>query len=499
MGQHYDSLKLRLAEAQDLRRASAVLGWDQETYMPEKGVDERSEQLSTLGRLAHETFTSPATGKLLREAAKEEDVQKNRVKSAVVRVNQYDYTLSKKIPADFVAQMSKAQSQGTTAWARARKENNFPAFAPYLKKNVENARRVADYLGWTDHPYDALLNSYERGAKTAEVRAVFAGLREQLVPLVKAITANASRVSDAPVNGKFPKAAQEEFARLAATQIGYDFSRGQLSYTNHPFCTTFGHDDVRITSRADETFFNTMFFGVLHESGHAMYEQGVSKVWARTGLDDGTSMAVHESQSRMWENQVGRSREFWQWAYPILQTHMPQFKKVKQENFYKAINKVEPSLIRVEADEVTYSLHIMIRFEMEIALIEGSLKTKDVPEAWNAKYHEYLGITPPNDAQGCLQDIHWSSGLMGYFPTYALGSILSAQLFETAEKKHPGLRQEFAQGKFDTLLAWLNKNVHEPGRSLTPGELIQKATGRPLDVAPYMAYLTSKYGDIYGL
>jgi carboxypeptidase Taq len=499
MSKPFDALTARLAEIADLNSATAVLAWDQETYMPHGAANSRSFQLSTLSKLSHELFTAPATAKLLKQAAAEPNVAKSKVKAAILRVAQTDYTKAKKLPTEFVAEVARTTSQAQHAWVDARKNKDFAAFAPWLKKNVALAQRTADYLGWQDHPYDALLNEYEPGMKTREVRAIFADLREQTVPLVRAIAANASKVSDAPIHGKFDKRAQEEFAMRAAKQIGYDMARGRLDYTAHPFCTSFAIDDVRITSRSDESFFNPMFFGVLHETGHAMYEQGVDHIYARTPVASGTSLGIHESQSRMWENLVGRSREFWQFHYPLLQQTLPHFKKVSPENFYKAINKVSPSLIRVEADEVTYNMHIMVRLEMELAMIEGKLNIKDVPEAWNAKYTEYLGVTPSNDAEGCLQDIHWSGGGIGYFSTYSLGNLYSVQLFDAAEQAIPDLRQQFARGEYGALLGWLRKNVHQYGRALLPNELIKKATGKPLSAAPYVAYLRRKFGDIYGL
>lgn len=499
MGTAFSQLKARLAEVRDLDYAGSVLNWDQETHMPPAGIHGRSEQLATLSKLSHETFTAPLTGRLLKQAAAESDVTRSRAKSAIVRVAQRDYAQAKKLPTDFVAEVTRHQSQAQQAWARARKANDFKSFAPWLKKSFDYARRQADYLGWKEHPYDALLDVYEPGATAALIRTLFADLRAQQVPLVKAIQAHADRVSDDCLRREYPKAAQEAFAIEAAKRVGYSFERGRMDYTAHPFCTNFSRDDVRITTRADERFFNPMFFSVLHEAGHAMYEQGVSPIWARTPVGSGASLGVHESQSRMWENLVGRSRPFWIFMYPHLQRHLPAFADVPLETFYKAINRSKPTLIRVEADEVTYNLHIMVRFELELALLEGKLRVKDVPDAWNAKYDEYLGLRPPTDADGCLQDIHWSMGLIGYFPTYTLGNLMSVQLFEAARRDIPDLQRQFTKGKFDALLAWMNQHVHQHGRSLQPNELISKATGQRPTAAPYLAYLRAKYSDIYGL
>jgi carboxypeptidase Taq len=499
MTNNFDALKARMAEISDLRAAESVLSWDQETYMPAGGANDRAFQLSTLAKMTHEMHVSPATGKLLKAAASEPAVQKDAKKAAFIRVAQRDYGLAKKLPADFVAEMNHTRALAQQAWIGARKANDFKAFEPWLRKNVDFARRTADYLGYKQHPYDALLDQYEPAMTAAEVESIFADLREQTVPLVHAIAQSKMQITNDVLQGQFAKADQEAFASDVARQIGYDFSRGRLDYTAHPFCTNFGRDDVRITTRVDEQFFNTLLFSVLHEAGHAMYEQGIAPAFNRTPLGGGASLAVHESQSRMWENLVGRSRAFWTFFYPQLQARFKSFKRVPFEKFYRAINRVQPSLIRIEADELTYNMHIMIRFELEQAMLDGRLKTKELPEAWNAKYGAYLGITPPNNAQGCMQDTHWAIGLIGYFPTYSLGNILSVQLFEAAKQAHPDLEEQFARGEFGALLGWLNKHVHQHGRRFTPRELIVKATGKPLTAEPYVAYLQAKFGAIYGV
>jgi carboxypeptidase Taq len=499
MGNNFEALKTRMAEVSDLNFASSVLSWDQETYMPEGGAEDRAYQLSTLSKLTHEMQIAPATGKLIKSAAGEADVQKDAKKAAFIRVAQRDYNLLKKLPADFVAEMNRTRSLSQQAWIRARKASDFKAFEPWLRKMFDYSRRAADYLGYKEHPYDALLDTYEPEMTAGEVEAIFANLREQTVPLVHAIAQSKVQITDDVLRGQFAKAEQEAFASEVAKQIGYDFQRGRLDYTAHPFCTNFGRDDVRITTRVDEQFFNTLLFSVLHEAGHGMYEQGIAPAFNRTPLGGGASLAVHESQSRMWENLVGRSRAFWTFFYPQLQARFKHFKRVPFEKFYRAINRVQPSLIRIEADELTYNMHIMIRFELELALLAGKMKTSELPEAWNAKYKDYLGITPPSDAMGCMQDTHWAIGLIGYFPTYSLGNILSVQLFEAVKKAHPDLEEQFARGEFGALLSWLNKNVHQHGRRFTPRELIKKATGRPLTAEPYVAYLKSKFGEIYGV
>ena len=499
MGKKFKQLKERLGEIADLGHATAVLGWDQETYMPNGAAHGRSEQLGTLSKLTHEMFVAPATLKLLKDAATVPEVLKRGTSAAIVRQTTEDYRRARKLPADFVAEISRTASQAQHAWMDARKKSDFKLFASWLKKNVVIAQRTAEYLGYTEHPYDALLDQYEPGMKTSEVHSIFADLRTKTVPLIRAVAARADRVGDTAIHQHFDKGAQERFGRLAAERVGYDFNRGRVDYTTHPFCTTFGIDDVRITTRIDEEFFNPYLFGMLHEVGHALYEQGVDRAYDRTPLASGASLGLHESQSRMWENLVGRGREFWQFMWPDFVQHFPQMNDVGIDAFYDAINKVVPSFIRVEADELTYNMHIMVRFEMEVAMVEGGLKVKDIPEVWNQKYHDYLGITPPTAALGCLQDTHWAGTGIGYFSTYSLGNIISAQLFQTAEKDIPNLRTGFATGQFKPLLDWLRKHVHQHGRRYKPQELVKRVTGSTIDATAYIAYLTAKYSDIYGL
>lgn len=467
--------------------------------MPPGASKGRSEQLGTLSKLSHAMFTDPETEQLLKRAGAEAGIAKSAKKIAIVNVAMRDYEQARRVPSEFVAEIARANSQATHAWIEARKKSDFGLFAPWLKKNFELAKRLADYLGYQDHVYDALLDQYEPGMKTAEVVRIFSDLRNQTVPLVKTIVAHRDRVSDDCLHGHFDKHTQESFAKTVAAQLGYDFNRGRADYTAHPFCAHFGIDDVRITTRTDETFFNTMFFSVMHEVGHAMYEQGVSYDYERTPTGTGCSLGLHESQSRMWENLVCRSRESWLYFYPKLCEVLPGFKDVPFATFYKAINKVEPSLVRIEADEVTYNLHIMVRFEMETALLEGKLKIKDVPEAWNEKYRSYMGLIPTNDAVGCLQDIHWSSGLIGYFPTYTLGNLISVQLFESAQKDIPDLSQQFMRGEFQSILMWMRKHVHQHGRRFLPNQLIKRATGKELSAKPYIKYLFRKFSDVYDL
>jgi carboxypeptidase Taq len=373
-------------------------------------------------------------------------------------------------------------------------------FAPCLQTTIDLSRRRAEYLGYEERPYDALLDIFEPGMKSSQVAAIFDRLKAQLVPLVRAIADRTDRVSDAPVHRPFDEVKQEEFGLMIAAAIGYDFSRGRQDRAVHPFETAFSRDDVRITTRFETDFLNPSLFGTMHEAGHAMYEQGIGESLEGTLLGRGASSSLHESQSRLWENLVGRSRGFWHHFYPRLRETFPEtLQEVDLDRFYQAINKVEPSLIRVEADEVTYTLHIMLRFEMEMGLMDGSISTEDAPGIWREKHEEYLGIVPPNDRLGILQDIHWSSALLGYFPTYALGTMLSVQLYNCALAAHPEISAEIEQGRFDALRAWLTQNVYRHGRKYQPLELIERVTGEQIQTEPYVSYLKSKFGEIYGL
>jgi len=502
MGEAYNALKARLADYTHFDQAASLLSWDQETYMPAGAVVDRGEQLATLRKFSHELFVAPRTGKLLRDAAKEDIVAGNpdSDEASIVRVVTRDYKKERKIPVEFVTELERTRAQSHQAWIEARKASDFKLFQPWLTKMVDFARRYADLQGYKEHPYDALLDRFEPDMRTSAVRKTFAELREGQVPLARAISAKAGTISDAVLHGFFPREKQIAFATTVSKQFGYDYNHGRMDFAAHPFETSFSARDVRITTRLDETFFNMMLFGTMHETGHALYEQGVSPVFAHTPLEHGVSLGIHESQSRMWENLIGRSLEFWQHFYPELQAVFPErFRAVTLHDFYRAINRVYPSFIRVEADEVTYNLHIMVRFELELELIEGALKVHDLPEAWNARYHDYLGITPMTDAIGVLQDTHWSIGLIGYFATYSIGNLVSVQLFEQAEKDVPDLHGHIQCGEFAPLLDWLRQNIHQYGRKYTPDQLIRRITGKPLSAQPYLSYLKNKYSELYGL
>jgi len=493
-------LKTYLADVVRLQQTLALLGWDQQTYMPPGGVAARAEQVATLSRIAHEKFVSDETGRLLQEAASELDGQGyDSDEAALVRVVQHDYDLETRIPTRLVEEIARTTIQAHEIWANAREGNNFAAFAPILEKIYDLMRQQAQALGYTDRMYDALLDRYEPHMKTADVERLFDGLRQELVPFVAAIFERLDAVDAKPIHQDFDVDRQAEFGLKVIKQLGYDMTRGRQDKSVHPFTTGFSVNDVRITTRYMPDYLPAALFGSIHEAGHAMYEQGSAQSLEGTPLAGGTSLGVHESQSRLWENIVGRSRGFWHHFYPELQRVFPdQLGKVDVEQFYRAINFVSRSLIRVEADEVTYNLHIMLRFELENALLEEKLAVKDAPEAWNEKMQAYLGITPPTDREGILQDIHWSGGSVGYFPTYSLGNFLSVQFWDKAVMDVPSIPADIGRGDFSTLLGWLQQNIYRHGRKYWPAELTERVTGEPMQTRSFMRYLKAKYSDIYG-
>jgi carboxypeptidase Taq len=491
-------LRAHLAMIQDLQSATAVLRWDQETNMPPGGAAARAEVLATLSRLAHERFVSTTTQDLLDAARPWEDrLDPDSDDAALIRVTRRDFQQARRLPAEFVAERARAASRSVQIWRDARPRNDFAAFLPALKQMVELARRTADYLGYTEHPYDALLDKYEPAMMSREVEHLFGRLREATVPLVRAIAERASAVDESPARQDFGEEPQRRFALTVIQAFGFDAARGRLDTSAHPFSSGFNRDDVRITTRYPRRSLSAIF-GTFHESGHAMYSQGTAPSLERTPLAGGASNGIHESQSRLWENLVGRSRPFWRYAFPVLRGLFPeQLRTVDAEAFYRAVNRVEPSLIRVEADEVTYNLHIILRFDLERALVAGELNPKDLPEVWNAKMAEYLGVTPSTDRDGVMQDIHWPSGLIGYFPSYTIGNVASVQLFEAAQRAHPDLPDQIRRGQFASLLTWLREHVHTHGRKFFPRDLLVRATGSPLTPEPYVRYLNEKFGEIY--
>jgi carboxypeptidase Taq len=497
MNEKMSRFKELFAEVTDLTNASSLLSWDQNTYMPAGGTEARGNQLATLGKIAHIKFTSDEVGKLLGSLRTDPDgLDSDEV--AMVRVATRDYEKLTRVPPDFVAEVAIATTQAHEAWIQARTKSDYSVFLPHLQKIVELTHKYVSFFPPAEHPYDTLLNDYEPGMKTAEVKAIFGALRPKQVDLIKRIAA-AKQVNNRFLFGKFLEKKQWDFGVDVITHFGYDWTRGRQDKSPHPFTTSFSRDDVRITTRFLENYLGSAIFSTMHECGHALYDMGFDPSYERTPLGGATSLAVHESQSRMWENLVGRSLPFWEFFYPKLKKKFPALEGVSLRNFYRGINRVEPSLIRVEADEATYNLHIMLRLELEIAMVEGTVTAKDLPDMWNAKMEDYLGLTPPNDADGVLQDIHWSMGALGYFSTYALGNLISVQFWEKIQKDIPGLDDQTRQGKFDALLGWLRENVHKYGRKYDPQDLVQRITGSKITAEPYVRYLTTKYSDIYGL
>jgi carboxypeptidase Taq len=501
MGEKYEALVKHLRDVYNVGRSASVLQWDMETQMPPQGAEARGAQLETLSRISHQMFTSNQTGDLLNAAQDElNDVDYDTTEASMLRVVRKDYEDATKLPTEFVAKFTALTARAHHHWKQAREQADFGLFEPDLTEIVAMCQQRAEYMGYDGSPYDALLYEYESSLTTAEVKAIFDGHRGELVELVAAIAEVQNRVSDDVVKQPFPIEQQRAFGRFISEAIGYDYNRGRIDDAVHPFSTSFSKNDSRITTRYNPNWLNPALFGTMHECGHSMYEQGISDALAGTMLGNGTSLSVHESQSRTWENLVGRSRGFWAWAYPKLVEHFPaQLDGVDVETFYKSVNAVSPSFIRVEADECTYNLHIMLRFEIEQKLINGEVAVKDVPDLWNTTFEEFFGIIPPDDAQGCLQDIHWSMGALGYFSTYALGNLLGVQYYNTAIEQVPSIPDDIANGNFSTLLAWLNENIHAHGRKYNTKELTRRITGGDINSGPYIQYLKDKFTAIYGL
>jgi carboxypeptidase Taq len=497
----FQELRKRLTEINDLNSANALLGWDQSTYMPPGGTDARARQSATLNRLAHERLTDPKVGRLLEDLRPyEESMGYGSDEASLIRVARREFERAVKVPSDLVAEMTSHQAESFQVWAEARPENDFARVRPYLEKTLDLSRRYANCFPGYEHIADPLIDVADYGMKASTIQSVFAELRAELVPLVEAI-ATQPPADDSCLHQRFPEPAQWAFNLETARQLGYDFKRGRLDKTHHPFTTKFSLGDVRITTRVYENFLSPALFATIHEAGHAMYEQGINPEYEGTPLAEWASSGVHESQSRLWENRVGRSRGFWESHYPGLQAVFPeQLGEVPLTTFYRAINKVERSLIRVEADEVTYNLHVMLRFDFELAMLEGTLAVRDLPDAWRERFRTDLGIVPPDDRDGAMQDVHWYFGTIGgMFQGYTLGNILGAQFYEAALEAHPEIPDEIGQGRCETLLTWLQKNIYQYGGKYTASELLERVTGGPLNIGPYMRYLRTKYGELYRL
>jgi carboxypeptidase Taq len=494
-------LKTRLAEVYDLNMMGSLLFWDQSTRMPPGGAEARGRQLALIARLSHEKSTDPEVGKLLDDLqAYGENLPYDSDDASLIRVARREYERDTKVPAEFLAELNAHQSKGYEAWAQARPENNFRKVEPLLEKTLDYSRRLSDFFPGYEHVADPLIDFFDYGMKASSVRALFGELRQQLVPIVQSI-ASQPPADDSCLRRNYPEDQQMKFAADVVKQLGYDFNRGRIDKTRHPFMTKFSLGDVRITTRVREDYLGENLFSNIHESGHAMYEQGIDMALEGTPLASGTSAGVHESQSRLWENVVGRSRGFWEYFFPRLQAEFPeQLKGVSLEAFYEAINKVERSLIRTDADEVTYNLHVMLRFDFEMQLLDGDLSVRDLPEAWHERFEKDFGVTPADDRDGVLQDVHWYAGVIGgAFQGYTLGNILSAAFYARALEAHPEIPAEMKEGKFSTLHAWLKDNIYRHGSKFTAPEIVERVTGGPISLDPYIGYLREKYGGLYTL
>ena len=500
MGEKLDLLKKKWARISRLEQASAVLAWDMETYMPPEGINGRGEQLALLSELAHNWLIDEETARLIAEAEKETGgMDRFSDEVSMVRSARRSFDKQARIPGDLVARMARTTARAHSVWVKARADSDFRSFAPVLDEIVELNREQAECLGFQDNPYDALIDLYEPGTTTAEVERIFGELKKPIIGLIRKIKETPRKKRPGFLDQDFDPEKQERFGMRVLFDLGYDMNRGRQDRSAHPFTTSFGPWDVRITTRFSEKDLFSALFSTIHECGHALYEQGLPLEHADTPLCQSVSLGIHESQSRLWENIVGRSRGFWRHYLPLLKEIFPgRLDGVGLNEFFHAVNIVEPGFIRVESDEVTYNPHVFVRFEIEKEMITGILAVKDIPDRWNALYREYLGITPPDDAQGCLQDIHWAHGSIGYFPTYTLGNILSAQFFREAVKAHPSILDEIEAGEFGNLLAWLRKHIHNHGTRYLPGQLVREICGREIDTAPYLEYLEGKYGELYG-
>ncbi len=484
-----------MQEVADIRYASAVLQWDQETYLPAKGAGMRGRQLATLTELAHQRFTGDKMGSLLLELNSRDDLDDTQRANAALTL--YDYNKYKKLPSAFVREMTEVVHISFHAWIESRKANSFALFEQPLEKIIALKKQEADFLGYEAHPYDALMNDFDRGLTVKDCDLLFTNLRQKLQPLLQAIRER-PQVEDSFLYKHCDKDSQWKFGMELLKRMGFDFEAGRQDISEHPFTTSFNSRDVRVTTRINETDFANMTWSCIHEGGHALYEQGLPYDMYGLPLGEACSYSIHESQSRLWENNVGRALPFWEHNFSLAQTFFPaQLGGVTVDQFYKAINRVSPSLIRTEADELTYHFHIMIRYELEKMLIGGGLAAKDIPAYWNELYQRYLGVAVPDDRQGCLQDVHWSHGSFGYFPTYSIGSLYAAQLYAAVEAKNQSLDKALREGDPQPLLQWLRQNIHQYGRLHTSEALCTLATGKPLDSAYFIDYATKKYNTIY--
>jgi len=493
----FDELLRRLGAIDDLVKAGTLLGWDEETKMPVAGADARAEQRATVEAVTHEHRVDPALGDLL-EALRpfEEAHDPESFEAGVIRVARRDYEKAVRVPPELRAELERAGSLGYRAWLSARAENDFSIMLPHFERNLELRRRYVDCFSPSGDPYDVVLDDYEPGMKTAEVEVIFDRVKERLVPMIRAV-ADMEPIDDSCLRGSFPRDAQHRVSVAILEAWGMDDEAWRLDYTVHPFEVSMAVSDIRLTTRFDDDNIHGIL-SCLHEFGHGLYERQIDPRFARTSLGDGVSSALHESQSRMWENLVGRRSSTWRYFYPLLQRELPKFADVPIETFQRALNKVKPTLRRVDADEVTYCLHVILRFEIERELLAGRLQVRDLPEAFDEKMREYLGLQPPDLANGVLQDVHWSDMSIGYFPTYALGNVVSIQLWERAEADLGSLDDQFERGEFAPLAAWLGENVHRHGRMYEPQELLRRTVGSAMDPEPYLGYLQRELEELFG-
>lgn len=496
----YDALKSHMGEIWDLTKAAAVLGWDRDTKMPEGGAASRTRQMTTLSRMIHERYASDKLGDLLESLdAWSTSLDYDSDEAGLIRLARREFTTRRQVPADLVRRTAQAVGEANQVWKKARAEADFAPFAPHLERIIALKKEYVACFPDAEHFYDPLLDQFEPGMKTPDVEAIFNQVREPQVALLREIAA-APQLDDSLVHQAYDPDAQMAAAHEIAPLLGYDFKRGRIDLTTHPFATSFSVNDARITTRVYPDFLNPCLFGTMHETGHAMYEAGVHERFEGLPLARGTSMMVHESQSRMFENYIGRSRAFAGPLLGVLGRHFPdQLGNVDADTFYRAINIVQPSFIRVEADEVSYNLHIIIRFELELALIGGDLAVADLPDAWDEKMAKYVGVRPANPAQGVLQDVHWSAGSFGYFPTYALGSILAAQFWAKIGADIPNRDQQLAEGETAEIVAWLREHIHQHGKLYPPMELVERVTGTGFSAQPFLDYLNAKFRPLYGI
>ncbi|MFA5290914.1 MAG: carboxypeptidase M32 [Candidatus Paceibacterota bacterium] len=495
-----DILKERLHEVAHLGATIALLHWDQEVNMPAKGADARASAIAYLSAIVHNKFLAINEDGLLDKLKRGLEASKIRGNDAVIVAETWrNYEREKKLPEAFIKELAETSSKSQTVWAEARAKNDFGLWLPWLEKIVKLKRREAEYVGYQDSPYDALIDTYEPGMTTAETTVVLNDLKDFLVPFLQKIKASKTKIDTKKILGQFPLDKQMAFNNLIAEKMGFDLGAGRIDKSVHPFSTSFHSTDVRMTTRYRKNDVLYSIGSTIHETGHSLYEQNLPAEFFGTPLAEAVSLGIHESQSRLWENNIGRSLPFWKYFYPKLQKEFPApFKKLKLEEFYKIINKIEPSFIRTEADEATYNLHIILRFELEREIIEGSLELKDLPKIWNAKMKEYLGVKVPNNKLGILQDVHWSGGDFGYFATYSLGNLYAAQFYNQMRQAIPQIDKKIAKGNFAEINNWLKQHIHRHGKTYRAGDLVKKVTGEPLNSRYFIDYLEAKYKKIYG-